>query len=308
MPFRRNAAATPGRSTETPIRAERFRADLQARSLGLAGLGEAQNFRAIHLERGEATLRLEDAAPLPLAGPLMGWFPWREGMRLELAAGAQGCHLALGRATLNRTLARSPETAELRFMADRRLVLRLSGETTTAASTVSSCFEGILAETLHPGPLSASVVESFLRVLLIQLRRGQSQSGAAGPSAGDGTALASRFTALVEASVRERWPVARYAAELGISRDRLNDVCLRAHGRPPGRMIRERLLLEAKAYLEQSSLAIEQIAGVLGFSGAPQFSRFFSQMEGISPGRYRSRQRSAAGPDTEAAGALYSWP
>jgi len=265
MPFRRSTAATSGRSAETPIRAERFRADLQARSLGLAGLGEAENFRAIHLDRGEATLRLEDAAPLLLAGPLMGWFPWREGMRLELAAGAQGCHLAMGGAMLNRTLARSPETAELRFLADRRLLLRLSGEGATAAATVSSCFAGILAETLQPGPLSASVVESFLRVLLIQLRRGQSQSSAAGPAAGGGTALASRFTALVEAHVRERWPVARYATELGVSRDRLNDVCLRAHGRPPGRMIRERLLIEAKAYLEQSSLAIEQIAGVLGF-------------------------------------------
>jgi len=308
MPFRKVAGATAGRRAETSIRAERFRADLQARSIGVAGLDDAENFRAIHLERGEATLRLPDATPLPLAGPVMGWFPWREGMRLELAAGAQGCHLALGRGTLNRTLARSPEIADLRFTADRSLLLRLSGEGAPMASTVSSCFEGILAETLHPGPLSTSLVESFLRVLLVQLRRGQRQSGMSGSASGGGIALANRFTALVESHVRERWTVARYAAELGISRDRLNDVCLRAHGRPPGRMIRERLLIEAKAYLEQSSLAIEQIAGVLGFSGAPQFNHFFSRMEGLAPGRYRSRHRNATGPETDVDEALYSWP
>jgi AraC-like DNA-binding protein len=307
MPFRQKQPATSGRSSETPIRAERFRADLQPRSLGLAGLDEGENFRAIHLERGEATLRTRDAPPLPLAGPVMGWFPWRDGMRLELAAGAQGSHLLLGRTTLNRTLAGSPETAELRFMADRRLLLRLAGEDSPGA-IVAGCFAGILAETLRPGPLSAPVVESFLRVLLVHLRRGQAQGGVTAPAAGGGTALASRFTALVEGHVRERWTVARYAAELCISRDRLNDVCLRAHGRPPGRLIRERLLLEARAYLEQSSLAIEQIAGVLGFSGAPQFNRFFSEMTGLPPGRYRNRHRDAAEPGPQDRAALYSWP
>lgn len=312
MPFRGISGASAGRRVETPIRAERFRADLQPRSIGLAGLDDTENFRAIHLERGEASLRLTDATPLPLVGPVMGWFPWHEGMRLELAAGAQGCHLALGRGTLNRTLARAPEITDLRFMADRRLLLRLSGEGARMAPTVSACFAGILAETLLPGPLSASVVESFLRVLLVQLQRGQIQGGASGSAAGGSPALANRFTALVEGHVRERWTVARYAAELGISRDRLNDICLRTHGRPPGRMIRERLMIEAKAYLEQSSLAIEQIAGVLGFSGAPQFNRFFSQIEGMAPGRYRSRHRSLARFDHEAVSdvddALYSWP
>lgn len=307
MPFRFAGPATGGRTVETPLRAERFRADLQARSLGVAGLGEAENFRAIHLERGEATLRFSDAPALPLSGPVMGWFPWREGMRLELAAGAQGCHLLLGRAMLNRTLARSPETAELRFMADRRLLLRLAGEDAMTAM-VSACFAGILAETLQPGPLSDPVVESFLRVLMVQLRRGQSQGSVTGPAAGGGAALASRFTALVEGHVRERWSVARYAAEIGISRDRLHDICLRAFGRPPGRMIRERLFLEAKVYLEQSSLAIEQIAGVLGFTGAPQFNRFFREMEGLPPGRYRNRNRGAAQPGPQGGGALYSWP
>jgi AraC-like DNA-binding protein len=278
------------------------------RSLGLAGLDEAENVRALMLERGEARLRRQDGSVLPLTGPAAGWFPWSPDLRLELAAGAQGCHLLLGRATLTRALARSPETADLRFMADRSVTLHLAPDE-AAASAIGACFAGILAETLRPGALSATVVESFLRVLLVHLHRGQS-AGAAGPvPAGGGPALAGRFAALVEAHLRDRWPVARYAAELRVSADRLTDICQRAHGRPPGQMIRERLALEARVYLEQSSLSIDEIAGVLGFTGAPQFSRFFSQMEGLPPGRFRARHRTAQSGDGAArAGPLYSWP
>lgn len=310
MPFRQPDQL---RSLETPIRAEAFRAALQTRSLGLAGLDEAENVRAVLLERGEARLRQRDGAVVPLTGAAVGWFPWAPDMRLELAAGAQGCHLLLGRATLTRALARSPETADLRFMADRSLTLHLAADP-VAASAIGACFSGILAETLRPGALSATVVESFLRVLLVHLHRGQSKvPGGAGPGApmpaGGGPALAARFAALVEAHLRDRWPVARYAAELGVSADRLTDICQRTHGRPPGQMIRERLALEARVYLEQSSLSIDQIAGVLGFTGAPQFSRFFAQMAGLAPGRFRARHRNAkAGEAAIRSGPLYSWP
>lgn len=306
MPHRTPRPPAPDRPAETPIRAEQFRAALQARSLGLAGLDEAENVRALHLDRGEAILRTPEAEPLPLSGPLMGWFPWAPGMRLELAAGAQGTHLLLGRATLHRAIARSPETAELRFLAGRRLVLRLSPD---SGAAVGACFAGILAETLRQGAMTSAVVESFLRILLVQMHRAQVQAPAAQAAAGGGTALAGRFAALVEGHVRDRWTVERYAAELGISRDRLNDICLRVHGRTPGQMVRERLALEARIYLEQSSLAIDQIAGVLGFPGAPPFSRFFSQTVGQPPGRYRKALRGQTGrAEAERRGALYSWP
>lgn len=88
--------------------------------------------------------------------------------------------------------------------------------------------------------------------------------------------------------------VARYAQQLGISRDRLNDLCRRAHGRPSDRLIRDRLALEARIYLQSSSLTIDQIAAALGFSSAAQFCRVFSRAEGRPPGRYRADQTRAA--------------
>lgn len=307
MPGHRPITSTTTVRPEVPVRAERFRAALQTRVLGRAGLGEAENFRALILEKGDAVLRAMDDAVLPLAGPMMGWFPWRDGMRLELAAGAQGTHLLLGAATLDRVLQRRAEATQLRFLVARPAFLRLGADNATGEA-VAACFTGILAETLRPGPMSSAVVESLLHILLVHLHRGQPGSAGSGAETGGIKALAGRFTALVESHFRDHWSVARYAAELGISRDRLNDICLKAHGRPPARLIRERLVLEARIYLENSPLALGQIAGVLGFAGASQFNRVFKALQGRTPGKYREERRRLAQGGATAPGAPYAWP
>ena len=289
----------------SPVRAERFRAALQTRVLGRAGLGEAANLRALFLERGTATLRRADSPPLPISGPAVGWFPWREDMRLDLGAGAQGTHLLLGAATLARVLQRGPDQADLRFTAERAIVFRL-GEDSATAAMLSACFAGILAETLKPGVMAQGVADSLLHVLLVHLHRGQTP-GSAGDTAAP-SSLAARFTALVEAHFRDRWTVARYAQALGISRDRLNDICQRAHGRPSARLIRDRLALEARILLESSSLTLDQIAAALGFASTAQFNRFFRLAQGRPPGRYRSETRTAAQTGQARLSAPYDWP
>ncbi|MBO3761791.1 AraC family transcriptional regulator [Ciceribacter sp. L1K22] len=307
MPHRGSLPIPATARPEAPVRAERFRAALQTRVLGRAGLGDTGNFRALLLEKGDAVLRTGDDVILPLTGPVMGWMPWKEGMRLELSSGAQGTHLFLGDSTLDRVLQRRAEAAELRFLVARSSFMRL-GPDNSAGEAVAGCFTGILSETLNPGPMSAAVVESLLHVLLVHLHRNQPASQGDGTQTGSTKALAGRFTALVESHFREHWRVERYARELGVSRDRLNDLCLRAYGRPPARLIRERLLVEARIYLSTSTLALGQIAGILGFGGASQFSRFFKSLQGQSPARYRLSPHHAAQSERAKQGALHAWP
>lgn len=299
MPYQRGGPAG------TTIRAERFRAALQTRVLGRAGLGERDNLRALFLERGTATLRPADAAPMVVTGPAMGWFPWRDDMRLDLAAGAQGTHLLLGAGTLGRVLQHRPEEPELRFSAGRMAVLRLEDDV-PARAMAAACFGGILTETVKPGPMAQGVAQSLLHILLVQFHRAQTR-GQPGEGPGPST-LAAHFTALVEAHFRDRWTVARYALALGVSRDRLNDICQRAHGRSSARLIRDRLVLEARIYLESSSLTLDQIAAALGFASAAQFNSFFRLMEDRPPGRYRTDQRRAAGEGQVRLSAPYDWP
>ncbi|SMC98849.1 helix-turn-helix domain-containing protein [Rhizobium sp. RU36D] len=307
MPDRKLLVSVSPSRPEAPVRAERFRAALQARVLGRAGLGEAENYRALIVEKGDVVLRDGDDRMLELSGPVMGWIPWRDGMRLELAAGAQGTHLLLGAATLARVLQRRAEAAQLRFMVERSSFMRL-GPGNSASEAVAACFTGILAETLRPGPMSTAVVESLLHILLVHLHRNQPAGTGEQMQTGTLKALAGQFTALIESHFREHWTVERYARELGISRDRLNDICIRAYGRPPARLIRERLAVEARIYLANSSLALGQIAGVLGFAGAPQFGRFFKSLQGQSPARYRLDLRRTTQAEPARLNALHAWP
>ena len=241
---------------------------------------------------------------------MTGWFPWASGMRLHLAAGAQGTHLLLGPLALDRALRHRPEAALLRFLAARIGVLRLA-DPGQGPDRVAACFDGILAETLRPGPMAEAVVASLLHVLLVQFHRGQAmRDGQTDPKreAGGAAGLAAQFVALVEENFRAHWSVERYADRLGISRDRLTDICHAVHGRPPGTLIRARLALEARLYLEGSPLSLDQIAGLLGFAGAAQFNRFIKAVTGMPPGRYRrDNRRVAATPGTTVA-APYAWP
>jgi AraC family transcriptional activator of pobA len=112
---------------------------------------------------------------------------------------------------------------------------------------------------------------------------------------------------LVERHFRDRWTVARYAAALGVSRDRLGDICRRIRGRSPSDLIAARVAGEARLLLANSTNSVEQIAALLGFHGAANFNRFFRRATGEPPGRYRARQARGA-PDGPAPRRPYEWP
>ncbi len=53
----------------------------------------------------------------------------------------------------------------------------------------------------------------------------------------------------------------------------------------------------AREYLEVTTLAVQEIAGVLGYSEPGNFSHAFKRWSGMSPNAYRARHRGAAGQD-----------
>lgn len=290
------------------MRAERLQPALQPRVLGRAGLVGAHNFRAILLETGRATIRAP-VGETAIIGPAVAWLPWRDGMRLHIAAGAQGFHLSFGPAFLGQALRHNPAAPELGFMAERPYVLTLDPVRSdpTRTEALRGCFTGLLAESEAVGPMSGALVDAHLSVLLITLYRGLKAEHLDLNLTRAVPPLASRFISLVEAHLGERWTVERYAATLEVSRDRLHDACIRTFRRAPGLLIRLRVVMEARRLLEQSTLSIDQIAARLGFGGAPQFSRAFRAMEGMAPGQYRRQTRLPGWADAEPRD-LHAWP
>ncbi|MGR3495997.1 helix-turn-helix domain-containing protein [Citreimonas sp.] len=286
-----NDTARSPAQTETPLRAEPLRAGLQPLVFGRSGLLGSHNFRALLLSAGTASLQIDETVER-LQAPCLLWTPWNTQARLVVAPGSRGHHLVLGASLLSVALRHSPHAAELGYMAERRYVVTLDPADGDAA-TLQACFEGLAVETRQDRPMSSSLVEAHLSILLVTLYRAL-KAGPYGLQSGfASSSLGSRFIALIEAHLGERWSVAAFCAALGVGRDRLHATCLRDFGRPPGLMIRQRTMLEARRLLEQSTLSVDQIAQRLGFGSGPQFNHFFKGIEGVPPGAWRRQVRSS---------------
>lgn len=82
-----------------------------------------------------------------------------------------------------------------------------------------------------------------------------------------------------------------YAAMLFITPNHLNAICNQIKGVSAGRLIRDRILLEAKRLLVNTDKNISEISTLLNFENNSYFSRFFKQYEGISPEEFKKNNK-----------------
>lgn len=207
--------------------------------------------------------------------------------RLRTEAGTTGYRGAVTDATILSALGDEPESRDLRLLAERSFVLSLAGQG-EKARILERCFEGVLRETQHPQEGSRLIISALVRIMLVTMLRLTGGAGLAISGMGKRAGILQRFRQLVELNFRDHWSVARYAAALGISADRLHAICSDGVGKSPKALISERVLHEAMSRLELSPLTVEQFAHTLGFNDPAHFSVFFKRMTGTTPGRYRN--------------------
>lgn len=102
-------------------------------------------------------------------------------------------------------------------------------------------------------------------------------------------ALYTRWVALMEAHYRDHWPVTRYAAQLGLSTERLNRLVRTETGHHAQALLHARLVREATRRLVHIAAPVSSIAYELGFDDPAYFCRFFKRHTGASPRDYRQR-------------------
>ncbi|MBD1398860.1 AraC family transcriptional regulator [Pontibacter sp. JH31] len=95
--------------------------------------------------------------------------------------------------------------------------------------------------------------------------------------------LTSEYKRLVEEKFKEVREVQQYASMLNITPKHLADVVKSTTGKPPHDIIKNRLLLEAKALLTSTDLALAEIAYTLGFDDQSHFSHFIKRRTGYTP-------------------------
>ncbi len=134
-----------------------------------------------------------------------------------------------------------------------------------------------------------TLLRSYMRILLIEARRiGQAQPGAVHAEA-TAFLLTKQFVLLVEANYLTTSSVADYATTLHVTTNHLIETVRRVMGQPAGKVIHERLLLEAKRLLRYSDLPVAEIATYLNFEDPSYFSRFFKKHTGFSPSDFREQ-------------------
>ncbi len=261
---------------------------------------------AIHLQSGSGRL-LHDEGELPLRMHDVVWMPAGSGRTLSVAAGSAGVRVGVGDSLLAAAMGERPAMAALRQVSLRRCAIT-AAEPAAREELVRSLL-AIESESRREAQASTPYLLAHLTLLLVMLWRLSSSAGDEGPAAAAVAPRLLRFRHLVEAQYRAHWRLSRYAAELGISTDRLHELCRGSLGRSPLELVHQRLVREACSLLAGTELAIERVAADLGFGSTSHFSRFFKRWLQQSPSAWRAHARAQAAAGRAALPASYAdWP
>jgi len=149
----------------------------------------------------------------------------------------------------------------------------------------------MVRELKSKGSAHRDMLETHLRMFLIQtLRLVERQQTATPENTPKQNNLAQDFIALVEKHFRTSHSVSSYAEKLFVAPKSLSKRLQALEYPSPSRIIKDRIILEAKRQLKFSNKTVREIAFELGFEDAAYFSRLFSKNAGISPANYRQQE------------------
>lgn len=93
----------------------------------------------------------------------------------------------------------------------------------------------------------------------------------------------------MEKNIPAEMRIGELADYLGVHRSYLSDCFKQVYGMSPRQYLNNLRIRQAKLLLQDTPYTIEEIAQRLQFSSSAHFCRFFRQIVGLTPGRYRNR-------------------
>lgn len=96
-----------------------------------------------------------------------------------------------------------------------------------------------------------------------------------------------KFQVELEEHFKSNHKISYYANQMNVNQSTLNLKLKELLGKSFGRLLKERIILEAKRILIGHDYKIQDIAFHLGYEDPFYFSRFFKKMTGISPEKFR---------------------
>jgi len=95
------------------------------------------------------------------------------------------------------------------------------------------------------------------------------------------------FLNLIDIHYREERELTFYAKKLNVTANYLGILCKKHLNQPGNKVIKTRLILEAKRRLVVPALSIKEIAFDLGFKEQAHFTNFFKSATGMTPSEFR---------------------
>ncbi|TKC62088.1 helix-turn-helix transcriptional regulator [Pedobacter hiemivivus] len=104
-----------------------------------------------------------------------------------------------------------------------------------------------------------------------------------------GHLLFTKFRQLLSKNYMREHKLDFYASQLYLLPKSLSAAIKKQTGRPAGKWIDDAVMLEAKVLLQNKTLTVSQISGMLNFSEPSVFGKFFRANSGMSPVEYRKQ-------------------
>lgn len=155
---------------------------------------------------------------------------------------------------------------------------------------VISLFENLLAHSQTGSVLDKDMIRLLLLQIFIHIEQGN-EVGREINTLFPKNPVIKNFQVLIERHYLKLRLPGEYAELLNITTNHLNALCHEHLGMQAGKLIRDRVLLEAKRLLVNMDLRVSEIAYKLNFSDNSYFTKFFKKEVGMTPEVFRQSLR-----------------
>ncbi|MEH6577823.1 MAG: AraC family transcriptional regulator [Amphritea sp.] len=175
------------------------------------------------------------------------------------------------------------------FVKDLPSFIHIKASQTPELSWLRSLVTVLATESRQPSPGSTVMVDRLTEVLFIQLMRTYMTSSP--NSMGYIAALADQQIGsalnLIHSEAKADWNVERLGEAVALSRTAFTEKFSRMVGIPPKTYLINWRMQKAKTQLENSDMAMIDIAETAGYSSEAAFSKAFKHLFGLPPGQVR---------------------